>query len=41
VSTSSSKVKTRLVTPPFEAITTTITTFGCSNRTSMRWIVAV
>ncbi len=34
-------MKTRLVTPPFDAITTTITTFGCSRSTSMRWIVAV
>jgi hypothetical protein len=36
-----SKVKTRLVTPPVEVMTTTIRTCGCSSRTSTWRIVAV
>ena len=36
-STGSAKLKTRFVTAPLEAITTTITTRGCSASTSTRW----
>ena len=40
-STGASKPNTRLVTPPVEVITTTMTTCGCSSSTSMWRIVAV
>ena len=36
-STGSAKLKTRFVTAPLEAITTTMTTRGCSASTSTRW----
>ena len=40
-STGRSNVKTFLETPPVEVITTTISTCGCSSRTSMWRIVVV